>query len=396
MEADATKLQEGVRNDSKGSLQAWATRQTASGGFLAQCHEADCKSHSHFAKACRNCDCFQQTDQQAPVLVEQVEWSTECQQGSTFTVQLQDGEQDLPEDGAPDEMPNCSAPNLIIQGGRGPAVDTVMPSGIEPQVSSAQSSRDEEGSTTQTVDFLPPSEGSGYSELGPPRLPAPTVVLTAFSDRPPDDNKANRCTPKTPFWSVTNAQILRARQGDSISHGGLDSDHASRSCECVRRPSCLTQHEADGIDTSIDYGEILEENITSIDLNSEEQRIDWRDFFCEVVASRRAVSLYQLYDVEADPPRYARPPPSVPQPDSIGRAYAQMGRLPLPCIAPNGTGWSHVGGSAHTALGNGPPQEVSKDLARDVTRELTELTKEMTDRSFKSGQRSPTCSAYEY
>mmetsp|Transcript_64495 Transcript_64495/g.114648 ORF Transcript_64495/g.114648 Transcript_64495/m.114648 type:complete len:396 (+) Transcript_64495:67-1254(+) len=395
MEADATRLQASAHNGSYSSLLVSTTRQAAAGGLLARCGEeqqtdvkdstpcADCEQ-----QAC--CNCVEQ-GHQTPVLVEQVEWSAECKQESTVTTQNEDGEQDLPDDSAPECMPNSSAPNLLALEGMSPAVD---------KVSSTQPSRDDEGST-QVTDLVPPSETSGGSDLGP-RLPAAPLVLTAFSDPARHSNKATRCTPRTPFWSVTNAQILHARHGKSI-HEDLDGELADRSCVCARRSSCLCQRDADGADTSIDVGEVLEEHITSIDLNTEEQRIDWRDYLCEVVASKRAVSLYQLYDVEADPPHYARPPPSVPQPDSISRAYAQMGRLPLPCIAPNGTGWTHVSGPAHRSLENSLSQEVTKDFAKELTRELTDLTKaskelskEMTDRSNKSGQRSSNCSAYEY
>lgn len=60
--------------------------------------------------------------------------------------------------------------------------------------------------------------------------------------------------------------------------------------------------------------EIQERDILpmSVQLESREQKLEFRDFLIETVANGTASSMYLLYDVEADPPKYARPPPSAP------------------------------------------------------------------------------------
>merc|ERR1711904_48497 len=69
-----------------------------------------------------------------------------------------------------------------------------------------------------------------------------------------------------------------------------------------------------GVDIS---SEIPESELTTVPLETKEQRLDWRDFLCEMVASNNALTLFQSYDVGADEPQYSRPPPSVPHVDAI-------------------------------------------------------------------------------
>lgn len=92
-----------------------------------------------------------------------------------------------------------------------------------------------------------------------------------------------------------------------------------------------------GVDNS---AEIPESELTTVPLETKEQRLDWRDFLCEMVASNNALTLFNSYDVGADPPKYSRPPPSVPQVDAIAQCQMQSGRIPPRCVAPNGTGFS--------------------------------------------------------
>jgi len=47
-----------------------------------------------------------------------------------------------------------------------------------------------------------------------------------------------------------------------------------------------------------------------IAMETKEQRLQWRDFLTEAVSKHCASALYMQYDVQADPPNYARAPPS--------------------------------------------------------------------------------------
>lgn len=59
-----------------------------------------------------------------------------------------------------------------------------------------------------------------------------------------------------------------------------------------------------------------EEDLTTVLLETSEQRLQWRDFLSEAASKTAAVSLFSAYDVEAVPPRYARPPLSAPSASS--------------------------------------------------------------------------------
>jgi len=86
-----------------------------------------------------------------------------------------------------------------------------------------------------------------------------------------------------------------------------------------------------------------EEELTTVLLETKEQRLQWRDFLSEAVSKCRAVSLFTSFDVEAEPPWYARPPPSA-APEGPG-----------PCvIAPRGAGWSPILGRPITSVGKSP------------------------------------------
>lgn len=74
-----------------------------------------------------------------------------------------------------------------------------------------------------------------------------------------------------------------------------------------------------------------EDELTAVRLETKEQRLQWRDFLAETVSKRCATNLYASYDVEAEPPGYAKPPLSAQQ---------SSPRLPLTGVAPHGTGWS--------------------------------------------------------
>mmetsp|Transcript_9274 Transcript_9274/g.16715 ORF Transcript_9274/g.16715 Transcript_9274/m.16715 type:complete len:263 (-) Transcript_9274:104-892(-) len=56
--------------------------------------------------------------------------------------------------------------------------------------------------------------------------------------------------------------------------------------------------------------EITDADLSTVQFSTRQQRLDWRDFLCEIVATSQVSSLFTLFDVEAEPPKYARPPPS--------------------------------------------------------------------------------------
>lgn len=95
------------------------------------------------------------------------------------------------------------------------------------------------------------------------------------------------------------------------------------------------------IDVS-DEPEPPEDELTTVLLETKEQRLQWRDFLSEAVSKCRANTLYNSFDVEADPPKYARPPLSTePKVDAMARNYRQNGSTPPHIVAPHGAGWSH-------------------------------------------------------
>merc|ERR1711972_1227831 len=97
------------------------------------------------------------------------------------------------------------------------------------------------------------------------------------------------------------------------------------------------------IDVS-DEPEPPEDELTTVLLETKEQRLQWRDFLSEAVSKSRANALFSSYDVEADPPYYARPPPSSPpKVDAIVKHYRQAGKTLPRIIAPNGAGWTPIG-----------------------------------------------------
>jgi hypothetical protein len=107
-----------------------------------------------------------------------------------------------------------------------------------------------------------------------------------------DPASTQRCTPRAPFWSIPAGCATRGQQRPAP----------------MAPFSCLTQPDI-GEDMEL---EVPETEIMTVPLRTKEQRVDWRDFLCEMVATKKASSLYLLYDVDAEPPPYERPPPSDP------------------------------------------------------------------------------------
>lgn len=144
--------------------------------------------------------------------------------------------------------------------------------------------------------------------------------------------KLPRCTGRDPFWVYAKASPLERPRHVKGQERKLLPMH------------CLHDAVA-SIDLDSEMVEVPESELMTVQLRTREQRLDWRDFLCEAVAGCKAASLFQLYDTEAEPPRYARPPPSALTPESVERWYQHSsGRPPLPCVAPEGAGLCEVGG----------------------------------------------------
>eukprot|EP00929_Paragymnodinium_shiwhaense_P052234 TRINITY_DN26173_c1_g1_i2.p1 TRINITY_DN26173_c1_g1~~TRINITY_DN26173_c1_g1_i2.p1 ORF type:complete len:862 (-),score=227.72 TRINITY_DN26173_c1_g1_i2:659-3244(-) len=82
--------------------------------------------------------------------------------------------------------------------------------------------------------------------------------------------------------------------------------------------------------------------LMSVSIQTREQRLEWRDFLCEAVSKSCANALFVSYDVEAEPPPFAKPQLSAPcEKKSPLWLAARPSRfaLPLPdIVAPHGAG----------------------------------------------------------
>lgn len=140
---------------------------------------------------------------------------------------------------------------------------------------------------------------------------------------PEPDNK-HKCTPKNPFW--VQPEVIQKKPSSRRSRLGHHQEGCDSGAALLR---CLSD-VVDAGDRNHEI-EIAEEELTTVHISSWEQRLDWRSFLSEAVASSLARQAFQNFDVEAEPPAYARPPPS-----SKESSKQQTGNR---CVAPNGSGW---------------------------------------------------------
>jgi len=147
-----------------------------------------------------------------------------------------------------------------------------------------------------------------------------------------------RCTPKDPFWVLAKAPVFDATAVNNVVSGSA-------------LPQMACFHEAAAGFELHDEVEVPESELMTVQLRTREQRLDWRDFLCEAVAGKKAAALFQLYDMEVDPPPYTRPPPSVLTPESLDRWFRNSrGTRLLPCVAPDGAGWHRKSAISRTAV----------------------------------------------
>lgn len=169
---------------------------------------------------------------------------------------------------------------------------------------------------------------------GTENSPGPTVSSTAAP---------RRCTAADPFWVAGAPGIGHARNNGAAAN--------SRGLAGV--PLRCLGDVVDAADREFEL-EVPEAELSTVHIETWEQRLDWRSFLSEAVASSRARQLFKAFDVEAEPPQYARPPPSSPMSaaGSSGFRQSKPGRAAPPprCVAPSGAGWSPAG-AASSALG---------------------------------------------
>jgi len=177
-----------------------------------------------------------------------------------------------------------------------------------------------------------------------------------------------------PFWTV--GAPLRTQENSGPTERKCTS--GSMTDTVVRSRS--SDNEASSIITSIIDGccEVVtdtmsivndtappEHELTTVVMETEEQRVHWRDFLSEAVSKECASALFSSYDIDSDPPQYARPPLSCMNPETPHQGVAH--KLPLDeliqggvpgattkvvqhcsprsgqrVIAPRGAGWSPV------------------------------------------------------
>lgn len=177
------------------------------------------------------------------------------------------------------------------------------------------------------------SRGSTIANSGAPEMVPHGHVN---SDSIAKEGTLRRCTSKSPFWVSTEALTPQGGAAGVASWGvGLGVT------------ACLS----DVIDAG-DQQEfvIMEDDLTTVHIQSWEQKLDWRSFLSEAVASTRARQLFQAFDTEADPPPFQRPPPSSVL---LAGKFRDRGWTKTPhCVAPAGAGFSPISvASAAEVLG---------------------------------------------
>jgi len=125
-----------------------------------------------------------------------------------------------------------------------------------------------------------------------------------------------------------------------------------------------------------------EEELTTVALETKEQRLVWRDFLSEAVSKSCARSLFASYDVEAEPPKYARPPLSLPSSTQRSSAVASSDVRAPHVVAPRGAGWSPL-------LGSSRRRHVAERDSRTQTGAVASPTWSSASSSFVGGSSPP-------
>lgn len=188
------------------------------------------------------------------------------------------------------------------------AWDTAHKDGLHPKSSGSRESRESRES--------PRSQDRGLGDA---------KSQVRLESRPHKDGVSKRCTSRDPFWVQAEAQPKPA-----VSPLSCGSTYGA--------PLKCLGEVADLVDTDFEI-EVPEAELTTVHIQSWEQRLDWRSFLSEAVASSMARQAFQNFDVEAEPPSYARPPPSMLSSANARSNAQQVGTMPR-CVAPTGAGWA--------------------------------------------------------
>jgi len=182
---------------------------------------------------------------------------------------------------------------------------------------------------------------------------SPPSVFEREGQRPPFTSISvpRRCTAKDPFWVASSGSAHRGGAGGGDAAAGPAGGRGLAGVPL----RCLSD-VVDAADRELEL-EVPEAELSTVHIETWEQRLDWRSFLSEAVASSRARQLFKAFDVEAEPPKYARPPPSLPvsvmenalpsgtsrrvSSDSVSPAGASgspsVPKLGLPVVAKGGT-----------------------------------------------------------
>jgi len=173
--------------------------------------------------------------------------------------------------------------------------------------------------------------GSGSCAPAPASAVVAAVAAVSARAAPPVQEASvmpRRCTAADPFWTAKapGSGGTKETTSGSKSLAGVPLRCLSDVVEAVDRDGEL---------------EVPEAELSTVHIETWEQRLDWRSFLSEAVASSRARQLFNAFDVEAEPPSYARPPPS----SAPAAGSTTAGKAPdvQPCVAPSGAGFSPTG-----------------------------------------------------
>eukprot|EP00931_Biecheleriopsis_adriatica_P121236 TRINITY_DN96320_c0_g1_i1.p1 TRINITY_DN96320_c0_g1~~TRINITY_DN96320_c0_g1_i1.p1 ORF type:complete len:206 (-),score=31.72 TRINITY_DN96320_c0_g1_i1:116-733(-) len=142
-----------------------------------------------------------------------------------------------------------------------------------------------------------PWRGEGAIATSTPSSPEPSVPTEdsavwdwhSPSCSSKESRRSLRCTSKNPFWRREKVECKAPSPGNASK---LDASLLPTPLRCLRGA------EVDAIDH---------------DFELEVQNWGhWRTFLNEAATTTLARQAFQSFDVEAEPPRYARPPPSEP------------------------------------------------------------------------------------
>lgn len=139
------------------------------------------------------------------------------------------------------------------------------------------------------------------------------------------DSADDGCTQQAPFWTLVKQPPQRRSATCEVLQGCTPVDIASAN---LGADTCILNQDVDA------HGlEVPDRDLVSVHLTTREQRLELRDFLCEMVATKKAASMFLLYDVEAEPPKYARPPASSRSEPLVSEPAA---RSPNPSALPPG------------------------------------------------------------